>query len=157
MVQRYQTTHWQRIRNPDLTRDPGFARHLREIARPKQIAFQRLMSAYDGEPIGAECKARTREAWAFVVPDMSGSEYAFRVQYFDEDGFSGHDCHASLVKAVEDMLGQGYLTLDAGALDRCASTVRWALGVKRAGIRMKFNCGQISFQQMLEEMQAVTA
>jgi hypothetical protein len=154
-MKRYRSTYWQRLRDDDGTLAPDFARHLRDCARPTQIAFQRLMAMTSGNPIGVECKSEARDSWAFVLPDVAG-ESPWRVQNFDADSFFGHQCHDSLQQAVEAMLGDGYRILDPGALDRCSSTERWATGVKRSGIRLLFNLGQIDWPEMLLRMQLVT-
>ncbi len=152
MAARWRTTHWQHVRERELEiSDPEFARHLREHARPAQIAFQRLMKHSDGEPWGIECKSRSREAWAFILPDVSGDS-PVRAQFFDLDGFSGHFCYGSLIKAVEGMIADGYQVLDPGALDRVAGTERWAEGVRRCELRLQFNLGRITWVEMLERM-----
>jgi len=154
MMKRYSTSHWQRLTKDRRDLDPGFARHLRDMARPRQIAFQRLMSMCDGNPVGIECKRESRDAWAFVLPDVAG-ESPFRVQNFDADGFSGHSCYDSLLEAVEALIGDGYRVPDPGALDRCSSTLRWAIGVKHSEIRLLFSQGKVSWTEMLDRMHAV--
>ncbi|ASW03880.1 hypothetical protein [Paraburkholderia aromaticivorans] len=149
--QRYRTTTWERARVAHLRGRPDFARHLRGIARPMQISYQRLMQAYNGEPVGVECRERERDAWAFVVPEMSGSG-RWRIQRFDLDGFVGHMCFDTLAIAVENMLQEGYRILDAGALDRVAATNRWAKGIKRAAVVQRCQEGLITYAQMLDEL-----
>jgi hypothetical protein len=156
MQLRFQTRQWQRVRDKNFEQGHAFGKHLREIARPTQIAFQRLMASHQGEPIGVECRARTRDAWAFVMHEVSSPEYAYRLQYFDLHGFCGHSCYHSLTEAVESMLGEGYQTIDAGALDRCASTDQWKLSTKRLEFRLQFDRGLISYAEMVERMSAVT-
>lgn len=149
---RWRTTHWQHVRERELEiEDPEFARHLREQARDAQIAFVRLMSRYDGMPLGIECKSGTREAWAFVLPDASG-EASHRIQYFDARGFSGHFCSDGLVKAIETMIAEGYRIMDPGALDRAGSTAEWADGQRCNAWRELFNAGRIDFREMLDGM-----
>ena len=154
MKARFCTSHWQRLAHDSRDLDPGFARHLRDAARPRQIAFQRLMGLCDGNPVGIECKSETRDAWAFVLPDVVG-ESPYRVQTFDLDGFFGHSCYNSLQEATEAMIGDGYRLPDPGALDRCAATLRWAIGVKRSEIRLLFHLGKVGWTEMLERMDQV--
>ncbi|BFG80864.1 hypothetical protein PTKU46_88980 [Paraburkholderia terrae] len=154
-TRRYRSRAWEHVRassNRDIHDD--FARHLRELVRPLQIAYQRLMSAYGGQPAGVECRLTNRDAWAFVLPDAS-DEMAWRIQQFDQDGFIGHLCFDTLEEAVEDMLRMGYTVPDAGALDRIGSTDRWAIGVQRAAIMQKHQQGLISYRQMVDELLAV--
>ena len=71
-MQRYRLSHWQYIRQRSGEIDPAFAQPLRHSARPRQIALQRLMAMTEGNPAYLECKSATREAWAFVLPDLNG-------------------------------------------------------------------------------------
>lgn len=154
-MKRYRTRYWQNLVEDAQILDPDFARHLRECARPMQIAYQRLMSMSDGNPVGIECRSEAREAWGFILPDVAG-DAAFRVQNFDADGFYGHNCYHSLQDAVEALIGDGYRIPDPGALDRCSATLRWTIGVRRLEFRLLFDQGKLSFTEMLESMQAVT-
>jgi len=137
-------------------RAPGdFAKHLRDLARPLQIEYQRLMAAHGGRPIGIECRSAFRPAWAFVLPEMNEAG-RFRVQCFDEDGFFSHQVYDGLEQAIENMMVDGYRTPDVGALDRIAATDRWAMGVKYATLRQRFQEGLITYVRMLEEMKALS-
>jgi hypothetical protein len=153
-VKRYRSASWERVCAASTRVPANFGRHLRDIARPLQIAYQRLMALYDGHPAGIECRMKDRESWAFVLPDASGSK-AWRIQQFDQDGFMGHLCFDSLNEAVEDMLRMGYCVTDPGALDRTGSTTRWARGVRRAALMQKHQEGLITYRQMVEEMSAL--
>jgi hypothetical protein len=105
-TRRYRSRAWEHVRassNRDIHDD--FARHLRELVRPLQIAYQRLMSAYGGQPAGVECRLTNRDAWAFVLPDAS-DEMAWRIQQFDQDGFIGHLCFDTL-EAFQTRAGSG--------------------------------------------------
>lgn len=154
----YTSSSWARVIKPSFNEvmHPGFAKHLREIARPVQIAYQILMTLGNGNPIGIEVKMNDRDSWAFVLPEVSDSEFTHRIQYFDQDGFSGHFCYKSLQNAVEALVKEKYRVIDVGALDRCSVTERWALGVKRSEIRTLFNCGKISMEEMFERFNTAT-
>ncbi|WP_321907981.1 hypothetical protein [Burkholderia cepacia] len=128
-----------------------FARIIREGARATQIAYQVIMSRYNGEPIGIECRRSDRDSWAFVLPEASGG-LRWRIQQFDRDSFVGHLCFDSVPEAVEAMLDMGYRTIDEGALDKVASTDRWALGVRRSAIMQCHQEGKISYAQMVDEL-----
>ena len=151
---RYRSSAWESVRGSSDSRSDDFARHLREIVRPLQIAYQRLMAAYDGHPVGIECRMDARESWAFALPDASGVK-SWRVQQFDLEGFVGHLCFDSLNEAVEDMLRMGYCVTDPGALDRIGLTARWARGVRRAGIMQKHQEGLITYCQMIDEISSL--
>jgi hypothetical protein len=148
----YISESWRRVMSKDAEfrlQHPEFAVLLRAAARPIQIAYQKLMSFSNGNPVGIECTSRNRDSWAFILPEVSqSSEYQFRIQSFDQDGFLGHFCYASLEAAINALLSDGYRIIDAGALDRLASTQRWSQGVKRQEIRTIFNSGLISMTEM---------
>ena len=155
-MKRYRTSYWQMLRNDTRTLEAKFAKHLRECARPCQIAYQQLMSSTNGHPEGVECKRTSTDSWAFILPDVNGDKN-WRIQYFDADGFSGHSCFNAINEAAEALIKEGFRSLDIGALDLCSSSLRWAIGVKRSEIRLLFNMDKLSWREMLEKMQAVTA
>ncbi|WP_236027663.1 hypothetical protein [Burkholderia aenigmatica] len=152
-VQRFRTRAWKYARESGGRVSCQFARIIREGARATQIAYQAIMSRYNGEPIGIECRQSDRDSWAFVLPEASGG-LPWRIQQFDRDGFVGHLCFDSVPEAVEAMLDMGYRTIDEGALDQVASTDRWALGVRRSAIMQRHQEGKISYAQMVDELTA---
>ena len=148
----YRLRAWQRLREDTRDLDPGFQKHLRECVRRKQIAFQRMMAATNGNPVGVEFRRESSESWGFVLPDVAG-DAPWRVQAFDADGFVGHNCYASFEDATEALINDGYRVIDAGALDRCSRTLRWALGVKCSELRLLFNLGKLTWTEMIERSQ----
>jgi len=154
-AKRYRSSAWESVRAASDSGSADFARHLRDVVRPLQVAYQRLMVAYDGHPVGIECRMDARESWAFVLPDASGAK-SWRVQQFDLDGLIGHLCFDSLTEAVEDMLRMGYCVTDPGALDRIGSTARWARGLRRAGIMQMHQEGLITYRQMIDEISTLS-
>jgi hypothetical protein len=151
------TSYWARVVSK--RRDEDFARHLRKLARPIQIAYAKLMSHSMCNPVGVECVNKSHTAWAVVMPNVktAANQEDWRVQVFDESGFCSHHCHATLQEAVEHMLGSGFLTVDAGALDRLAVTPQWALGVRTQELRDQHNRGAISFPELCTRMRALQA
>lgn len=124
----YMTKSWAVCRRRD--EQPGFekfSRRLREHSRPKQICFVQIMQRHNGDPSGVEFRYRTELRWSFVLPDASQAGY--RLQLFDEMGFSGHSHFETLEEAVDEMVTRGFCIEDAGALDRIAGTPRWAEGM----------------------------
>ncbi len=108
--------------------DAGFAKHLRDLARPAQIAYARIMSKHNADPSGVEFHDHDgKERWAFVLPDVSGT--GARIQFFDPRGFSGHECYPTLTEAVQEMVRQGYRTEDPGVLDKISTTPAWIEGM----------------------------
>lgn len=152
---RYRTRGWARICDKAAELDPKFAQVLRESARPAQIAYQKIMGRHEGNPVGVECRAVKREAWAFVLADAS-CPGRFRIQYFDLDGFSGHHVHKTVEEAIEDMVTSGYRQIDIGALDRVAATDRWALGAKRAAIMQRHQSGMDEWATTVAKLAELT-
>jgi hypothetical protein len=150
----FRTSAWARLVTDRRDLDPGFRAHLIEFAIPQQLAYRRLMRRFNGEPIGVECVTTSGDRWAFVLPDVSRPE-KWRIQYFDESGFSGHGSYDTLVDAVEDMIQSGYRKIDAGALDRLALTVRWAQGVKRSAIMQRHAEGLIDWKTAMDLLSVV--
>jgi hypothetical protein len=145
---RYQTQQWKRIHSELRTLDPDFKQHLIEQATPQQKAFSELMERYQGNPVGIECRSESRMAWAFVCPNVQTeySQSAWRVQYFDENGMTGHECYKSLLDAIESMVCY-YPVQDVGALDRVSVTLAWAIGLRVQEVRDLLNRGVIGFAE----------
>ncbi|MBR8043393.1 hypothetical protein KDW40_02280 [Burkholderia cenocepacia] len=146
-MQTYQTTSWIRAQAHLAQKketQPGFAQHLIDMARPAQIAYEALMTAYDGQPIGVECRSEKRDQWAFIAPNIS-EKYPFRIQIFDADGFISHHGCNTLELAVEDLINSGYRVIDAGALDRVSMTARWSVGIKRLDIMQCVHDGRLTW------------
>lgn len=142
---RYQTAHWQQIKDRSLrTLQPGFDRYLRKLARPSQIAYSQVMQRYEGDPSWVEHRSKARDAWAFVLPDVSAGK-GWRIQYFDLDSFTSHACFTTLEDAVEAMIREGYVVEDKGALDRLSQTARWQRGVVVNDLIRRVNMGEISW------------
>jgi hypothetical protein len=145
---RYQTQQWRRIHTESRTLDHGFKQHLIKQAAPQQKAFSELMERYQGNPVGIECRSESRKAWAFVCPNVQTeySQSAWRVQYFDEHGMTGHECYKSLLDAVESMVCY-YPVQDAGAMARASATPAWATGLRVQEVRDLLNRGVIGFAE----------
>lgn len=152
---RYRSAGWLRANTAfGRTGNQGFARMLKKSAYRIQKVYRQLMEAYAGEPVGVECRSTSRQQWAFVAPE-TGVPGQFRVQYFDEDGFTGHCVYSKLEEAVETMLREDYRIIEAGALDRIAATARWARGVQVAALRQRCQEGLMSFAEMAEAIKAL--
>lgn len=143
---RYQTRQWKRINSASL--ELGFKQHLIELAKPQQKAFSELMESHDGNPTGVECRSESRMAWAFVCPNVLNehSQDAWRVQHFDENGMTGHECYKTMIDAVESMVCN-YPVQDPGALDRVAATPAWEIGLRVQEVRDLLNRGIIGFAE----------
>lgn len=154
----YLTSYWKQVTQGRADLDPAFARHLRDIARPSQIAFVRLMRHSNGKPAGVEMRCTERQAWQVVLPNPvpEGADPSWRVLYFDASGFCGHvNYHRSEQEAVEAMLMSGYTVIDQGALQRCASQEAWSKGMAIQALRDQYNRCEIDFPTMARLAAAV--
>lgn len=152
--QQYMCAGWVLLSSSFGDDDSDAAREFLELARPKQLAYQHVMATCQGNPVGVECRAASRPAWAFVLPEVRKSGQ-FRVQYFDENGFSGDSAFNTLEDAVEEMVGNGFRIIDAGALDRTAATVRWERGVKVAALHQRCEEGLITYADYVAGVKAL--
>ena len=116
-----------------------------------ELARQRFLRECAGQPIGVEFRMSQRKAWAVVIPNLNG-EQEWKIQYFDEDGFSGHTACETLDKAVDTMIAEGFTQFDPGRLDKLVGTIRWDFGVKKQTVRDRFNQGLITWAQMVAEI-----
>jgi hypothetical protein len=134
--------------------DTSSNRYFLRLALPKQLAYQNLMAAYGGNPVCIECRAPRRQAWAFVLPEVRDPSRT-RLQYFDQDGFSGDSAYDTLKDAVDTMIGEGFRIIDVGALDRIAATPRWARGVKVATLRQACQQGRMTTREFADAVKAL--
>jgi hypothetical protein len=126
-------------------------KYMRKITRQKQILFCKIMNKYSGNPLGVEFWRESTDSWAFIVENMDGGG-AYRMQFFDRDGFFGHGYRESVASCMEELISQGYRLEDSNALETTSQTIRWKNGLKRASIRQKQENGLISFSEMLNEL-----
>lgn len=142
----YQTAYWKMLKEDRGSRREDFFKHLLGIARPVQIAYTKIMRQHDGNPSWVEYRSTTRDAWAFVLPDVSAGK-GWRIQYFDLDSFQSHACFASLEEAVQSMIREGFVVEDKGTLDRLSVTPRWQRGVAVSQIINLVNRQEISWEE----------
>lgn len=111
-----------------------------------QVNYNDIMRAYQGDPSGVEYANRDGH-YAFVLADAS-EPGRYRVQNFDDKGFSGHQTYNSLEEAVEQMVVDGYYREDRGALDRLSATAQWRRGMQVSALIQQFGAGQINYTEL---------
>lgn len=116
---------------------------------------QAIIASLSANILGLELAHEKSSIIEAILPSFDEGATA-RIQRFDANGPIGHSNFATPEKALEDAVGRGYVTPVPGAVDRLSSTPQWAQGVKRQGLRDRFNSGQISFEEMLRSMAALT-
>jgi hypothetical protein len=114
------------------------------------------MKQYGGNPVGVECRSQSRNSWAFVCQNVQ-TEYSkspWRIQYFDENGMTGHECYGSVRDAIEAMVSS-YQLVDSGALDRVSVSPQWAIGLKVQMERDLLNRGVIGFAEFIARCKTI--
>lgn len=133
-----------------------FDQHILSVAFPRAKKYNDIMTDHQGKPVGVEFRRKDSESFAFVVPDNSG-EGRYRVQMFDENGFSGHSTEENLEAAVEEMVNNGFRVLATGKLDELQETRKFQAGTQVASLIGKLNCGEISHLQFVQLRDALYA
>lgn len=125
------------------------------IARnDRKAAKEACKARHSANPVGVQLKSPLSERYTVILPDAS-EPGLFRLQYFDASGFSGHSTYNTAEQALHEAIVEG-LTEDApGALERLSVTGTWRLGVEAQGYRDLFNAGRMSFEDMLEAINAL--
>jgi hypothetical protein len=136
------------IKTEKVSMADAFHRHLIAVALPTAKVFNRVMQKYGANPIGIEFRHTGRDAWAFVLPDVTEPEKT-RIQYFDRNGFLSHFVCDSMQEAVETMIREDYQIDEPGILDTLSITDAWRIGTERAALVMKLNSGRISWAEFL--------
>lgn len=150
------TPYWRQITDESRDLDPAFAKHLRDIARPTQIAYSRLMRHSQGNPIGVEMKRPGADFWCVVLPEPvpEGGKPRWRELTFTPDGFNSHHGFNTVDDAVISMINSGFATIDHGALERLSQTARWHTGQLHQDLRDRHIRGELTFREMNEAMAA---
>lgn len=102
---------------------------LERKARRTRVARE-LMERNGGHAVGVELRHQDAMAsrWCVIVPDTAA--VGFKLEFFDERGFSGHDAGYETPRAaLEEAIGDGFSSADPGALARLSGTATWAAGM----------------------------
>lgn len=130
----------------------AFELHLARVRSTRQAGVASLGSARDGLELVSDSGKR----WAFLLPDMTQAG-RWRLQYFDERGFSGHGIYDSEEQLLEAAWAAGFTQRAPGALDRLAQLVSFQRGNFAADLIRRMNLREISFEQANERLAAYDA
>jgi len=83
-----------------------------------------LLQKNGGDPVGLELKSKFTDSWVIVLSDAS-QEGCFRIQHYDNNGFSGHQTYSSALKALEEGIRQHFCLYDKGSLNRLSNSFAW--------------------------------
>ena len=133
------------IDNPD-GMDPEFHSHTLEAVTPRALRYNDLMTAVNGNPLGAELQHHTGEGrYASIFP--SNEPGRFRASYFDKNGFYSHETHDTLQQVAKEVADQGFTKPSPGKLDELAVTRSFQLGNEKATLTGEMNAGNITWQE----------
>lgn len=125
----------------------GFmASEIIEEVQAKIFLLDSMVKLYGFYGVGLTFKHRSNESWGILLEDAS-QPGRYRWQQFKTDGFTGHCTHDTPELCLGDMLDDGYVEHDPGALDRLAATTEWQRGMEIVALIQACNAGQISFEE----------
>lgn len=116
----------------------------------KEIAVFYQVLTFEDVLILKDCENRDR--WQMVLRD-AGDNSKWRVQRFDLNGFEGHMVFNTKEEAVESAVKSGFHLRDDLALDRVQKLPSFMLGNYACDQIAKLNCGEITYQQYLQNVQ----
>lgn len=127
----------------------GFEARLAAQRQARQQGVAALGSASEGLELGSDSGKR----WAFLLPDMT-QPGSWRLQYFDERGFSGHAIYDSEVQLLEAAWAEGFRSPAPGALDLIAKTPAFQRGNFAADLIRRINLRELTHEQANRELAA---
>lgn len=131
---KYISSAWAKATAEDLLMDSQSRNQLQRRILPRQIAFNLLMVAGNGNPEGIEMRNADGKEWAFVTRDAGSAQGTWRLQTFGSAGYKNSQYFDSLQEAVETMV-VFYVTPDTGALERAMANEAW--GHKTVSLDLK--------------------
>lgn len=122
------------------------------LRQDRAAAVASLGGAAKGLELASECGKR----WAFLLPDMT-EPGRWRLQYFDERGFSGHGIYDTEEQLLEAALDAGFRRCDAGSLDRLAQLPSFQRGNFAADLIQRINLRELTHAQAHQMLAAYDA
>lgn len=133
-------------------RSAAFLAHVAALREKLSQGVASLGSAANGLELTTERGKR----WAFLLPDMT-EQGRWRLQYFDERGFSGHGIYDTEAQLLEAAWSAGFCCPDPGALDRMAGLASFQRGNFAADLIRRINLGEMTHEQAHAELAAYDA
>lgn len=136
----------------DSARRAGFAAHIAALRQEREAGIGALGGATDGLELTTDSGKR----WAFLLPDMT-EPGRWRLQYFDERGFSGHGIYDTEAQLLEAAWSAGFRRRDPGALDRMAQLASFQRGNFASDLIRRINLRELTHEQANAELAAYDA
>lgn len=131
---KYISSAWAKATAENNLMDPHSRSQLQRRILPRQIAYNLLMVAGNGNPEGIEMRNADGKEWAFVTRDAGTDRASWRLQTFGSAGYKNTQHFDSLQDAVETMVSF-FVTPDQGALERAMANEAW--GRKTVSLDLK--------------------
>lgn len=120
---------------------------LEEILAEHERALARAREALGDPAEGQVLRKGEQERWALLLRDAT-EPGAWRLQYFDTNGFSGHATLAGREVAQSRAIEQGYVARDPGALDRVWGTASFQRGLFASDLLQRAQRDAMPFQEV---------
>lgn len=152
MFDRAFETHPSCLPDVDSPRRAAFAAHLSTLRESRRLGVESLGRAVDGLELTSDSGKR----WAFLLPDMTEAG-RWRLQYFDERGFSGHGIYDTEEQLLDAAWSAGFRQVDLGALDRIAQLASFQRGNFASDLIRRINQRELTHEQANAELAAYDA
>lgn len=130
----------------------GFRAHIAALRETRRAGVATLGSASEGLELVSDSGKR----WAALLPDMT-EPGRWRLQYFDERGFSGHGIYDTEDQLLDAAWSAGFQQHDAGALDRLAQLPSFARGNFAADLIRRINLRELTHEAANAQLAAYDA
>lgn len=130
----------------------AFAAHLAALRSEREEGIASLGSAANG----LELRTESGKRWAFLLPDMT-EQGRWRLQYFDERGFSGHGIFDTEEQLLDAAWSAGFREVDPGVLDRMAQLASFQRGNFASDLIRRINLREMTHEQANAQLDAYDA
>ena len=132
------------------------ANPLRRRLVESRLEIRRALRQIGAVEDGVVLKQKSAARWGMILADAS-EPGKWRIQTFDERGFSGHSTYNSTAEALRAAVQSGFVERDDGALDRLHATPAFQRGNQYLSIISRVNAGEITHAEGMRQMDAYDA
>ncbi|WP_173425591.1 hypothetical protein [Stutzerimonas stutzeri] len=136
---------WQELEAGDLAQRSLVTEMAGEIQR-KILSLESLLGLYAVHGLGLTLKHCRTDSWGILSEDSS-EPGRYRWTMFGKDGFTGHCTQDTAELCIGDMLDDGFMIPDMGALERLSCTTEWQRGMEVCAVIQACNAGRLSWQE----------
>lgn len=129
------------------------ANPLRRRLIESRLEIRRVLRQIGTVGDGMVLKQKSAARWGMILPDAS-EPGKWRIQTFDERGFSGHSTYNTTSEALRAAVQSGFVERDDGALDKLQATPAFQRGNHYLAVISRVNAREITFAEGMREMDA---